>query len=236
MQSSGSVLDKILMDGPVAESILYPDKAGHEKPRKGGPAFKEWAIVCASIGRGETSVIFRKGGIAEGSRGFQFRHSRFYLFPTYFHEQIERTRLSRERDVSPENGGVTISLFVEIEFATLLRDLDEIQALDQLHVLQSTVLEERFHYDQQEGLHVAFLRAFRISPLWELPFHPSYGGCRSWISLPDPPPDLKKEPVLTDEEHERRRALCLAVIGSHVKQLNSLQRRGDSIADTVDLP
>ena len=136
----------------------------------------------------------------------------------------------------PGNGGVTISLFVEIEFATLLRDLNEIQALDQLHVLQSTVLEERFHYDQQEGLHVAFLRAFRISPVWELPFHPSYGGCRSWITLPDPPSGLRKEPVLTGEEQERRRALCLAVIGSHVKQLNSLQRRGDSIADTIDLP
>ena len=68
-------------------------------------------LVCASIERGETSVIFRKGGIAEGSQGFQFKHSRFFLFPTYFHEQIERTRLSRERDVSAGNDGVTISRF-----------------------------------------------------------------------------------------------------------------------------
>lgn len=202
----------------------------------GGPAFKEWAIVCASIARGETSVIFRKGGIAEGSQGFQFKHSRFFLFPTYFHEQIERTRLSREHDVSAGSGEVTISLFVEIEFATWLPDLNEIQALDQLHVLRSTVLEERFHYDQQEGLHVAFLRAFRISPVWELPFRPSYGGCRSWITLPDPPSGMKKEPVLTDEEQERRRSFCLAAIGSHVKQLNSLQCRGDSVADAIDLP
>ena len=224
------------MDGLIDESSLCPDKAGHEKRQKGVPAFKEWAIVCASIGRGETSVIFRKGGIAEGSHGFQFKHPRFFLFPTYFHEQIERTRLSAERDVSPGSGGVTISLFVEIEFATWLRDLNEIQALEQLHVLRSTVLEERFHYDQQEGLHVAFLRAFRISPVWELPFHPSYGGCRSWITLPDPPSGLRKEPVLTDEEQERRRSLCLDVIGSHVKQLNSLQGRGDSVADTIDLP
>jgi hypothetical protein len=224
------------MDGLIAESNLYPEKAGREKRQMGSPAFKEWAIVCASIGRGETSVIFRKGGIAEGSPGFQFKHPRFFLFPTYFHEQIERTRLSRERDVSPESGGVTISLFVEIEFAAWLPDLNEIQALDKLHVLRSTVLEERFHYDQQEGLHVAFLRSFRISPVWELPFHPSYGGCRSWITLPDPPSGLRKAPVLTDEEQARRRSLCLSVIGSHVKQLNSLQRRSDSVADTIDLP
>jgi hypothetical protein len=224
------------MGGLIADSNLYPEKAGQQKRQKGSPAFKEWAIVCASIGRGETSVIFRKGGIAEGSQGFQFKHSRFFLFPTYFHEQIERTRLRREHDVSPGSGGLTISLFVEIEFATCLGDLNRIKALDQLHVLRSTVLEERFHYDQQEGLHVAFLRAFRISPVWELPFHPSYGGCRSWINLPDTPSGLSKEPVLTDEEHERRRSLCLDVIGSHVQQLNSLQCRGDSVADTIDLP
>jgi hypothetical protein len=236
MQSSRIVLEKTSMDGLIAESSLHPEKAGHEERKKGAPAFKEWAIVCASIGRGETSVIFRKGGIAEGSHGFQFKHPRFFLFPTYFHEQIERTRLSRECDVSPGNGEVTISLFVEIEFATWLRDLNEIQGLERLHVLRSTVLEERFHYDHQEGLHVAFLRAFRISPVWELSFHPSYGGCRSWITLPDPPSGLRKEPVLVDEEQERRRALCFAVIGSHVKQLNSLQGRGDSIADTIDFP
>jgi len=235
MQSVEIVLGKASMDGPVAEPSFSPGNAGHEKRPKGVPAFKEWAIVCASIERGETSVIFRKGGIAEGSHGFQFKHSRFFLFPTYFHEQIEQTRLSRERDVSAGNGGVTISLFVEIEFATLLRDLNEIQALEHLHVLQSTVLEERFHYEQ-EGLHVAFLRAFRISPVWELPFNRSYGGCRSWITLPDPPAGLRKESVLAGEEQERRRALCLGIFGSHVKQLNPLQSRGDSVADPIDLP
>ena len=98
-----------------------------------------------------------------------------------------------------------------------MRDLSPIRALEPLHILQATVLEERFHYDQQEGLHVAFLRAFRISPVWELPFHPSYRGCRSWVTLPDPPADLRKDPVLTDEEQDRRRSLCLTRIGSHVK-------------------
>jgi hypothetical protein len=205
------------MDGLTAESSLRPQETINEKRQMGVPAFKEWALVCASIERGETSLIFRKGGIAEGQKGFQFKHRCFFLFPTYFHEQIERTRLSMERDVKPRSDCVAISVFVEIEYATLLRELDPIQALEPLHVLQSTVLEERFHYDNQEGLHVAFLRAFRISPVWDVPFHPSYGGCRSWITLPCPPSDLRKEPVVTDEEQNRRRSLCLARIRSHVK-------------------
>jgi hypothetical protein len=217
VQLSRIVLDKTSMDGLTAESSLRTQEAINEKHQRGVPAFKEWAIVCASIERGETSLIFRKGGIAEGAKGFEFKHQRFFLFPTYFHEQIERTRLSQVHDVTPRNDCVVISVFVEIEFASLLRELDSIQALEPLHVLQSSVLKERFHYDKKEGLHVAFLRAFRISPVWELPFHPSYGGCRSWITLPDPPSDLRKEPVLTGEEQNYRRSLCLARIRSHVE-------------------
>src|SRR3984957_17825423 len=99
------------MDGLSTESSVQ-EETKVEKRQTGFPAFKEWAIVCASIERGETSLILRKGGIAEGSKGFQFKHRRFFLFPTYFHEQIERTRLSPERDVPSRNEGVAISVFV----------------------------------------------------------------------------------------------------------------------------
>src|SRR5271156_6254271 len=127
------------MESPASATSARPqEKLGTER-ENGVPAFKEWAIVCASIERGETSVIFRKGGIAEGRKGFQFKHRRFFLFPTYFHEQIERTRLSPERDVPSRNEGVAISVFVEIESSTLLRDLNSVQALEPLHVLQPFV-------------------------------------------------------------------------------------------------
>lgn len=200
------------MDGIAGESNLCAQEAIEEKRHGGTPAFKEWAIVCASIERGETSLIFRKGGIAEGLKGFQFKYRRFYLFPTYFHEQIERTRLSRERDVTPRKDCVAISVFVEVEFAKLIRDLNPLRALEPFHVLQPSVLEERFHYDKQDGLHIAFVRAFRISPVWELPSHPSHGGCRSWITLPDPPRDLRREPILTDEEQNRRLSVVSAAV------------------------
>jgi hypothetical protein len=32
--------------------------------------FKEWALVCEALGRGEQTIILRKGGIAEGRGGF----------------------------------------------------------------------------------------------------------------------------------------------------------------------
>jgi hypothetical protein len=99
----------------------------------------------------------------------------------------------------------------------LIGDLKPIRAFESLHVLQPTVLEERFHYDQEKGLHVAFLRAFRISPVWDLALDPSYRGCRSWISLPEPSADLQKEPVLSDQEQDGRRSLFLSGVRSHIE-------------------
>ena len=179
----------------------------NKESQSGVPGFKEWAIVCDSIARGETSLIFRKGGIAEGRDGFQFKYQRFFLFPTYFHGQIERTRLSSYREVKAKQDTVMISVFVEVEFTTLLRDLNLLRPLKTLHVMQASVLEERFHYDHREGLYLAFVRAYRISPVWTLPLRPSYGGCRSWVALPYPPDELQMEAVLSNEEQNRRRLL-----------------------------
>jgi hypothetical protein len=66
------------------------------------------------------------------------------------------------------------------------------------------VLERRFHQDEVKGLHLAFVRIFRVIPTWYLPFQQSFGGCRSWVELPAPSPDLVCRPVLSDGEHDRR--------------------------------
>src|SRR5262245_15839996 len=158
-------------DLEAANPIARP--ANSEIPRH---AFKEWAIVCDSIGRGETSLIFRKGGIAEGRGGFHFKFAQFFLFPTFFHEQIEKTRLGNERALEPNPSSIAINLFLEVEFSCWVSDLALLADLDQLHVLKPSVLSERFHYDDRNGLYVAFVRAHGISPTWEFPNQRSYGG------------------------------------------------------------
>src|SRR3982751_5907895 len=54
--------------------------------------FKEWSVVCEALGHGRQSIILRKGGVAEGREGFSFKHSKFFLFPTWFHEQPQKVR------------------------------------------------------------------------------------------------------------------------------------------------
>lgn len=170
-------------------------------------AFKEWAIVCEALGSGHQSVIIRKGGLAEGRAGFSFRHAEFLLFPTWFHAQLEKTTLPADTNVPPEPGEeIEIRYAATVEWSGKVTDRAALARLREFHVLHESVVEERFHYDADEGVHVAFVRVFRLDPPRRLPNAKEYGGCRSWIDLPDfENPALVS--VITDEEHLRRRAL-----------------------------
>jgi hypothetical protein len=176
--------------------------------------FKEWAIVCRALGRGNQTIILRKGGIAEGREGFSFRHKEFFLFPTYFHEQVEKVRKIDIEFLAQATDKIEINFFVKIELSHVIKSWEIAQALEPFHVLRPEVVRERFNYNRAPGLHIAFVRVFRIEPSWIFPNAKSYGGCRSWVKLPKPPPALRFEPVLGDGEHERRRKALIGVVSA----------------------
>ncbi len=176
-------------------------------------AFKEWALVCEALGGGLQSVIVRKGGIAEGPAGFAFREQEFYLFPTWFHEQLERTRLPLET-LMPEEPGeeLEIRYAVTVEWSGLVEDLEKVKSLEELHVLARAVVEERFQYEGRPGVHVAFVRVFRLDPPQKIKNSTEYGGCRSWVDLAEVG-DCAMVSVISDEEHSRRRELLSRLLG-----------------------
>ncbi len=169
--------------------------------------FKEWALVCAALGEGRQSVIVRKGGIAEGRDGFQFRQREFFLFPTFFHEQLVRTRLTNAELPEQLSGEIEIRFAARIEETCALTDWEKVRALEPLHVLQENVVRERFDYDEAPGVQVAFVRVFRLATPWRFEDLPRYGGCRSWVELPELPARLKMLPIVDDEEQARRSEL-----------------------------
>ena len=148
--------------------------------------FKEWALVCAALGEGRQTVIIRKGGIAEGRDGFAFRHREFFLFPTFFHEQLKRVRTSEATLPEQLPDEIEIRYYAKVESARVMTDWDEVRALEPLHILAESVVRERFDYDDAPGVHVAFVRVFRLDPVWRFPDSKAYGGCRSWVQLPAP--------------------------------------------------
>ena len=170
----------------------------------GSVGFKEWAVVCDALGRGEQSVIVRKGGIAEGRAGFSFREREFFLFPTFFHEQLEKTRLVDAVVPKQTEGEIAIQYFVQIERTRMVTLWAGALALESFHVLREEVIRDRFDYDDAPGLHVAFARVFRLEPAWIIADSKAYGGCRSWVSLPDAERSLIKVPACSDAEHQRR--------------------------------
>ena len=174
--------------------------------------FKEWAIVCQALGRGEQSVILRKGGIAEGREGFSFRHKEFFLFPTYFHEQVAKVRKIEIEFPAQAPDKIEINFFAKIELSCVIKSWKIAQALEPFHILRPEVVRERFDYDRAPGLHIAFVRVFRIEPSWIFANAKSYGGCRSWVKSPKPPAALRFEPVLSDGEHEQRRKALIELM------------------------
>ena len=176
-------------------------------------AFKEWALICEALGSGRQSVILRKGGIAEGRAGFAFQHEEFFLFPTWFHEQLERTTLPPETPVPAAlEDEIEIAYAATVEWTRLVTDLAVVNRLRDLHVWRDEIVEERFHYDETPGLHVAFVRVFRLEPPQRLRMEKKYGGCRSWVELPALAGSALVS-VLSDEEHARRGALLEELLG-----------------------
>ena len=165
--------------------------------------FKEWSLVCDALGRGEQSIILRKGGIAEGREGFSFQHREFFLFPTFFHEQGAKVRIA-SANLPEAHDTITIRWYAKAEHALRIDSLRIAKALAPLHILTPEVVRERFGY-KDEGLHVAFLRVFQLSPSWVLQNERRFAGCRSWVDLP-PPPDMKMRPVMDGAAHQQLRS------------------------------
>ncbi len=161
-------------------------------------AFKEWQVICDALENGEQSIILRKGGISEGKLGFQWLHERFFLFPTFFHEQVEQVRPDAEgrpRTFRPQRAGgeeIEIRLFAETLETRRLTDWDEIAALAPEHLWTEPVIRERYEWgDEEPGISLARLRVWRLPEPWVLKDRKGFGGCRSWIGLPaDEHPDL----------------------------------------------
>lgn len=176
--------------------------------------FKEWANVCEALGTGAMSLILRKGGIHEGRGGFEFKHNAFFLFPTWFHTQGEKLTWQApdpERFVFPPEDGrtsVDIDYFCTLEQVWRVTEWDKVAALAPHHVWAEDVIKERFVYDEESCLHIALVRTYKLAERWTFPYSKSYGGCRSWVGLPEPKWTWHENrvPAVSDAEFERTKA------------------------------
>ena len=148
--------------------------------------FKEWSFVCQAIADGRQTIIIRKGGIAEGRDGFDFGTASFFFFRRFSTNSWSRRRLPDAVVPEPLPDEIEIRYFVNSRRVARGDGWEEVRALAPFHILQESVVRERFDYEEAPGVHVAFVRVFRVVYAVAFSRSPRYGGCRSWVELPEP--------------------------------------------------
>lgn len=179
--------------------------------------FKEWSSVCAAIGAGRQRIILRKGGIAEGRTGFSFKNDAFFLFPTLFHQQEESIReMFEDADVPVAEEKIPLRYFVTVEWKGELTDWQAVKQLEPLHIWKEEAIRERFLYGDREGegsVQLAVLRVWQLGQTWWIPFQKGYGGCRSWVDLPEIPQEVVNSSLVSIDLDGARDAM-VKVLGN----------------------
>ena len=182
--------------------------------------FKEWSFVCDALVQGKLSLILRKGGIHEGRGGFEWKHRQFFLFPTWFHTQADKLSWvpdNAQRTFPPEEERTRVDIigYATLEQVWKVTDWSKVEALAPLHIWKEDIVRERFIYDDESCLHIALVRAYKLPQLWSFPYEKSYGGCRSWVTLPQEGCALLAEatPALSDIEWGETASKLRQVLG-----------------------
>ena len=184
-------------------------------------AFKEWAVVVDALGQGEQILILRKGGIREERGQFQVDHREFWLFPTQYHE-AERSIIPSKRPRLRDMAGAAPQDAVDIEYYAVADSVipitgpEVIKRLQGRHIWSEQILQERFQFGREPGLHALITRIYRRSALERFAMRESYGGCKSWVELERALPTESLTPVLPDVEYSAHREEILEMLADHV--------------------
>jgi hypothetical protein len=155
-------------------------------------AFKEWAAICRALASGRQDVILRKGGIVEPGGAFRPEHAEFLLLPTFVHQSPE-SLVPEARDLlvnidadRPSEGTVVLRLAARVRDARRVSRLEDLATYRGRHVWSDAAVAERFHRWRDE-LHVLEVEVTPLPEPLVIPWHESFGGCKSWVELAPTP-------------------------------------------------
>ncbi len=148
-------------------------------------ALKEWDAQVRALETGRTALIVRKGGIIERNGDFEVEHSRFWLYPTFLHQNPGELRpefATLLRD-DPRPGQLEIRALAHVTRVWQLTDLDLVRSLEPHQCLTSAVLERRFKYRDKPWVHALLLRVHTLQHPVLIRETQAYAGCVSWVPL-----------------------------------------------------
>jgi hypothetical protein len=162
--------------------------------REGAPdvervALKEWAVLIEAMARGDLIAMIRKGGIRERRAGFDVRHHRFLLYPTFFHEKLNELdarfhpTLESVHANTPPQGTIELRYIANVAAVWQVTELERLRAIDAEHGLTWGAVESRFRYRDDPRVHVVAVRLAKLESGVSLPEVRRYTGCVSWVKL-----------------------------------------------------
>jgi hypothetical protein len=174
-------------------------------------ALKEWAITVKALADGDQIMMLRKGGIHEESKDFRVIHPEFLLYPTYLHQREDLLKDSHQpslRQLLSENpaddDAVTFTHWARVHELLEIDQQGKVEDLAPHHIWTDSYAQSRLHWKPMVPLSIILLRVYQMENPVVVPFIPEYRGCTSWVDI-IPTVNLGQlQPVLSDEEFQRR--------------------------------
>lgn len=175
-------------------------------------ALKEWDIAIQALEMGETIMLLRKGGIREQGGKFKVDHDKILLYPTFEHQKPTLLKPEYANLVQPVASGwhpetVKISSFAEITNILSWNNAQDeslINSLIKYHIWNQAFVRDRLQFKPDQPLYILLLRTYKLEKVYNIAYHPSYGGCRSWIDLKETISLENMVPVLTQENYDQQ--------------------------------
>ncbi len=177
---------------------------------------KEWATVVKALEQGKQTVILRKGGILETASGFNIESKKFFLFPTWEHQETKHVKpefhnfLTDVLNKKPDEGFNKITSYAEILFEKDIDSTDIINELSSFHVWSESYIEERRNWMPEKPMKAVFLKT-SIIPEFDLEMKSEFQGCKSWIEINSNLQDGRS--ALEDNEIEQRLQKFKEIVG-----------------------
>lgn len=175
-------------------------------------ALKEWDIAIQALEMGETIMLLRKGGIREQGGKFKVDHDKILLYPTFEHQKPTLLKPEYANLVQPVASGwhpetVKISSFAEITNILSWNNAQDeslINSLIKYHIWNQEFVRDRLQFKLDQTLYILLLRTYKLEKVYNIAYHPSYGGCRSWIDLKETISLENMVPILTQENYDQQ--------------------------------
>ena len=183
-------------------------------------ALKEWAVLVSAMACGNLIAMIRKGGIRERRAGFEVRHDRFLLYPTFFHEKLDELdarfhpMLESAHASAPPAGLIELRYLANVAAVWQVTELERLRAIDAEHGLSWGAVESRFRYRDDPRVHVVAVRLAKLASVVSLPEARRYTGCVSWVKLDQDVDVSGATPVMAEDVFAARMRVLEHALGA----------------------